>query len=402
MKPRLLPDTHLLPSDRGVVISGPGRTAALAQPGIYPWLERLRPFLDGRSTLDSLTADLPPQAARHVRTLVELLAREGFVRDAAADLPHGLSPQVRARHTALIDFIAARADSPEYRFELYRHCAPLVVGSGHMAGAVVVALLASGVAHVRLRPGESRGHPANATDMTRLRACVALLQEDVGSFRYEELSGDLPQLPADVGVVLLASDAPDPESAHLAHTLTLGGGLRYGQAVGRGDCIAISAVTSPLHATGPTAFGGPPGAEAHPGAASAASTPNTANSRAGERSPYLGGPTAALAANQLCMHLLRQMAGLDVPGLDAPGLDISGLDHDLDDGSDAGPDGHPAVGPDGHPGDDPNEVPKRDRADSPAGTPITTAEGVATQWSAAAGGALLDLVTGRFLGAEST
>ncbi|MGW7560168.1 hypothetical protein [Streptomyces sp. NPDC054757] len=321
MRPRLLPDTHLLPSDRGVVIRGPQHTTAFALPGIHPWLERLRPFLDGRSTLDQLTADLPPQTAQHVRALVELLAREGFVRDATADLPHGLSPQVLAHHAALIDFIAARADSPEYRFERYRDCAPLVLGSGRMAHALVLALLASGVAHVRRRPGtadEASGAPAG---VDRLRECVALLQQEGGCFRYEQLSGDRAELPADAGVVLFGSDVFDAEAAERARALAIRGGLRYGEAVAQGDHIVISAVGDPGSASEPPAPAPcrPPGsgpAHDHDGAG-AADPGNPAGVRehgliqAEDPSPYLGGPIAALAAHQLCRQLLHRMAGLD-------------------------------------------------------------------------------------------
>ncbi|WP_406072124.1 hypothetical protein OG372_36195 [Streptomyces sp. NBC_01020] len=312
MKPRLLPDTRLLPSDRGVVISGPQRTAAFALPGIHPWLERLRPFLDGRSSLDQLTSDLPPQAAQHVRSLVELLAREGFVRDATADLPHGLSPQVRARHAALIDFIAARADSPEHRFERYRDCAPLVVGTGRMASALVLALLASGVAHVRLRlrtVEEGFGDPA---DVARLRECVALLQQEGGCFRYQQLSGNLSGLPADAGVVLLGSDVYEREPADEARALAIRAGVPYGQAVGRGAHIVISTVGDPGAAPEPPASCVPPGSGRDDPAAGAARAGDPARVR--EPSPYLGGPVAALAANQLCLHLLHRTAGLDNSG----------------------------------------------------------------------------------------
>ncbi|MET9532412.1 hypothetical protein ABZY02_17880 [Streptomyces sp. NPDC006649] len=312
MKPRLLPDTRLLPSDRGVVISGPQRTATFALPGIHPWLERLRPFLDGRNSLEQLTADLPPQAARHVRSLVELLAREGFVRDAAADLPHGLSPQVRARHAALIDFIAARADSPEHRFERYRDCAPLVVGTGRMAGALVLALLASGVAHVRLRLRPAEEGSGDPTDVARLRECVALLQQEGGCFRYEQLSGTLSGPPADTGVVLLGSDVYETEPADRARALAIRAGVPYGQAVGRGEHIVISAVADPGAAPEPPAPSVPPGGGPDHPAVGAACAGDPA--RVGEPSPYLGGPAAAIAANQLCLHLLRRTAGLDNSG----------------------------------------------------------------------------------------
>ncbi|EYT79680.1 hypothetical protein CF54_29880 [Streptomyces sp. Tu 6176] len=308
MRPRLLPDTHLLPSDRGVVISGPRHTAAFALPGMYPWLERLRPFLDGRSSLDQLTAGLAPQAARHVRTLVDLLVREGFARDAARDLPHGLSPEVRARHASLIDFVAARADSPEHRFERYRDCAPVVVGAGRLAGALVLALIASGVAHIRLHIDEA------ADDGTaRLRDCVAQLREEDHSFRYEELDGPLDRLPPDTGVLLLGSDVFTPDSMARAHTLAERAGVRYGQAVGRGDHIVISAVSEPRGASESP----PPGDSSDSGGTARETTASAGgNARTRKPSSYLGGPVAALAADQLCLHLLYRTAGLDGPDVD--------------------------------------------------------------------------------------
>ncbi|MFE0680939.1 hypothetical protein ACFW17_09035 [Streptomyces sp. NPDC058961] len=338
MRPRLLPDTHLLPSDRGVVISGPRGNSAFTLPGIHPWLERLRPFLDGSNSLDQLTADLAPQAAHHVRTLVELLAREGFVRDATADLPHTLSPADRTRHAALIDFVAARADSPEYRFERYRECAPLVIGSGRLASALVLALLASGVAHVRLRLSGAEGSSGTMTDVARLNECVELLHAEGGSFDYEQLSDDpLSQLPPGVGVVLVGSDLDDPEATEPARALASGGGLRYGQVVGRGRHVVISDVAATHVSQSPIPLVAHAVGVDRPGA-------DAANPAAvHEPSPYLGGPVAALAANQLCLHLLRRVAGLD----------------------------------------------QADQADG-AAEPTSTAEPV-----------LLDLATGRFQGAES-
>ncbi|MCX4744069.1 hypothetical protein OG455_00830 [Kitasatospora sp. NBC_01287] len=293
MRPRLLPDTHLLPSEQGVVIRGPRHTVALPAPGLYPWLERLRPFLDGSRSVGELVADLPPQAAQHVRTLVELLLREGFVRDAGADLPHTLSPRVRAQHAAMIDFIALRSDSPEGRFERYRTCSPVVAGSGHLASALVLALLASGIEHVRLLVPRSGDRGGPGTDMARLRECVELLRAAGGCFRYEEIPGDLSEPIQGIGTLLLGADAPDREAQVRARALAARSGAWYGQAVVSGPRVLISAVSRLDDTSAPWPDGGSAGeGEERP-------------------SPYLGGPVAALAANQLCLHLLRQVAGLD-------------------------------------------------------------------------------------------
>ncbi|MFF7633113.1 hypothetical protein ACFZB9_08175 [Kitasatospora sp. NPDC008050] len=307
MRPRLLPDTHLLPSDQGVVIRGPKHTVALPAPGLYPWLERLRPFLDGSRSVDDLVTDLPPQTAQHVRTLVELLVREGFVRDAGTDLPHTLSPEVRARHAALIDFIALRSNSPEYRFERYRNCAPVVTGSGRLASALVLALLASGIEHVRLlvtRTGDRTGPDVN---IARLRECVELLRGAGGCFRYEEISAGvsdglseelsegLSELPRDTGVLLFGADTCDRETQAGVRALAARSRAWYGQAVATRSQVLISAVSRLDDTTVSRPDHG--------------SEDGCAQKGMEQPSPYLGGPVAALAADQLCLHLLRQITG---------------------------------------------------------------------------------------------
>jgi len=307
MRPRLLPDIHLLPSEQGVVIRGPRHSAAIPMPGIYPWLERIRPFLDGSRQVEELVADLTPQAAQHVRALVDLLVREGFVRDAEGDLPHGLSTGVRQRHSALIDFIASRADSPEYRFERYRNCAPIVFGYGRMVTALVLALLASGVEYVRFWV-DADGRHEKDTDVTRLEDCVDLLRREGRSFRYESVSGELTSLPADAGLTLLASDDFDRELTMRIHALTVRSGFDYGQAVASGQHAFISTLgnhetTSPMLRAAGTDGG----------------------TAAGEQSGgHLSGPTAALAANQLCLHVLRRVARLN--GDEQPAADEAVLE----------------------------------------------------------------------------
>ena len=286
-----------------MVIRGPQRTVALPIPGIYPWLERIRPFLDGSRRLDELVAELPPQAADHVRTLVELLVREGFVRDAEGDLRHGLSPEVRTRHSALIDFIALRADSPEARFERYRNCAPVVVGFGRLASALVLALLTSGVQLVRFRVVTAEGRTGEPTDMSRLAECIELLQKEGMSIRYEAVYGEPRNLPPDTGVVLLATDEFEPELTERVRALASRDGLGYGQLTASGRHAFISLQKQIDESSDLLDDGGSDG-------------------------PYLGGPTAALAANQLCLQLLCQVAELDEPadGGETPAPGVAVLD----------------------------------------------------------------------------
>ena len=299
MKPRLLPDVRFLPSEAGLSVRAPGHEAAvLHAPGLYPWFERVCPFLDGEHSVVDLVEKLSPMAAQRVLGLVEFLLREGFARDAQYDVPHTLSPSTRSLHAAVIEFLAREADSPERRFQSYRECAPVVVGSGRLLTASSLALLASGVEHVRTHvvPADEWGE--SATDRDSLTECAKpLLHRDLTA-RLEFDEGEPKELPKDVGVLLYASDRPDGERAVRMRNLAAQMGVRYGEAILGEDEIAISQVAVPEKVP---VLGGPQ-VRAH--AASAEAVDGIGTSR------YFGGPAAALAANQLCLNLLRHAAGL--------------------------------------------------------------------------------------------
>jgi len=58
---------------------------------IYAWVERLVPYLDGRSDLAQLTANLPAEKAAMVENIVSVMLARGLVRDADRDEPHDLA-----------------------------------------------------------------------------------------------------------------------------------------------------------------------------------------------------------------------------------------------------------------------------------------------------------------------
>jgi hypothetical protein len=299
VKPRLLPDVRFLPSEAGLSVRAPGHEAAvLHAPGLYPWFERVCPFLDGEHSVVDLVEKLSPMAAQRVLGLVEFLLREGFARDAQYDVPHTLSPSTRSLHAAVIEFLAREADSPERRFQSYRECAPVVVGSGRLLTASSLALLASGVEHVRTHvvPADEWGE--SATDRDSLTECAKpLLHRDLTA-RLEFDEGEPKELPKDVGVLLYASDRPDGERAVRMRNLAAQMGVRYGEAILGEDEIAISQVAVPEKVP---VLGG---TQVRADAASAEAVDGIGTSR------YFGGPAAALAANQLCLNLLRHAAGL--------------------------------------------------------------------------------------------
>lgn len=299
MKPRLLPDIRFLPSESGLSVRAPGRAASLHAPGLYPWFERVCPFLDGEHSVVDLVEKLSPMAAQRVLGLVEFLLREGFARDAQYDVPHTLSPATRSLHAAVIEFLAREADSPERRFQSYRECTPVAVGSGRMLAATALALLASGVEHVRVHVVRTDVAGESATDRDSLIECAKpLLHRDM-SARLEFAEGEPDELPTDVGVLLYASDRPDRDRAARMRDLASRMGVRYGEAVVNAgeDEIVISQVTVPTMEM----------AETPSSARGTSPSPLDAPSLT---SRYFGGPSAALAANQLCLNLLHHAAGL--------------------------------------------------------------------------------------------
>jgi len=299
VKPRLLPDVRFLPTEAGLSVRAPGHEAAvLHAPGLYPWFERVCPFLDGEHSVVDLVEKLSPMAAQRVLGLVEFLLREGFARDAQYDVPHTLSPSTRSLHAAVIEFLAREADSPERRFQSYRECAPVVVGSGRLLTATSLALLASGVEHVRTHVVAADEWGESATERESLTECAKpLLHRDLTA-RLEFGEGEPKELPKDVGVLLYASDRPDLERAVRMRNLAAQMGVRYGEAILGEDEVAISQVAVPEKA--PVR-----GTRVRADTVSADSAGATAGT-----SRYFGGPAAALAANQLCLNLLRHAAGL--------------------------------------------------------------------------------------------
>jgi hypothetical protein len=288
VKPRLLPDVRFLPSEAGLSVRGPGHEAALHAPGLYPWFERVCPFLDGEHSVVDLVEKLSPMAAQRVLGLVEFLLREGFARDAQYDVPHTLSPATRSLHASVIEYLAREADSPERRFQSYRECAPVAVGSGRMLTATALALLATGVGHVRVHVVAEDGLSESTTDRDSLIECAKpLLHRDTAA-RLEFIEGEPRALPLDVGVLLYASDRPDQARAARLRNLAARMGVRHGEAIVSADEVVISQVSVPT------------------GIVARATSPATGR----PTSRYFGGPTAALAANQLCLSLLQHAAGL--------------------------------------------------------------------------------------------
>lgn len=147
MRPRLREHVRFTERADGTYVHAPHGGRLLRGAHLHPWLTRLAPFLTGEHTLAELVAELPRGQRETVEGLVRTLARDGYVRDAVPERPHGLTADERRVHTEHLAHLRYVADSPEHRFQRVREahvavCAPTappgVDGEGAAAAALAV------------------------------------------------------------------------------------------------------------------------------------------------------------------------------------------------------------------------------------------------------------------------
>lgn len=289
MKPRLREDVHFMPHSAGVFVLMAGRQNAgfsIVGRDCYACLKRLAPFLNGMHTVDELVASLNERRQIQVRRLVSLLHEASAVRDATGDLPHSLSESVRRAHAHVISFIGNAVGSPEHRFQRYRDSRPTVVGSGVLVTPLVHALLATGVARVRLMVTSER-----PTNLGRMMACLkhALGPEAEAAVEITTRE-DLLARAAEEGCrsVLHVSDAPVAGRSRMLARFCGRRSVIFGEATVQGEraLIRVTAGSEPA------------------GTREDVAVPEQAFNA------YLTGPAAAIVSNHLCAAFLAQVAGI--------------------------------------------------------------------------------------------
>ncbi|WP_433518723.1 hypothetical protein ACQP2T_26430 [Nonomuraea sp. CA-143628] len=150
MRPRLRDDVRYVPSDEGAYIHADHGACTLKGAQAYELLKKLAPYLTGEHTLTELVAALPADRRLMVVRLVETLAGQGFVVEAADEEPHGLSECERRIYAAEIAFVRHRLGSAERRFERLREARVTLAGHGPVLLALLEAGLVSGWRQVRV------------------------------------------------------------------------------------------------------------------------------------------------------------------------------------------------------------------------------------------------------------
>jgi hypothetical protein len=313
-RPRLKSDVYFVPAVDGVVLRSSAAQTVIKGADAFAWVERLAPHLDGRATVGQLFATLPDPAREMAEGLVRALLDGGYAKDLALDLPHGLSPEDTQTYAAEITFVDSFRDSAERRFERFRDCRPLLVGSGATFAALVHACLHAGARDVcavivGTEPGVDSDSHLRLEERIVEYGRRARVRDPRQTLRVQHLDPtDLDGLGrllrgagAGAGAVLSVTDRPMPALAQaLARHCDLAGATLV-QAITAGDEAWIGPVQTSSSAAGwEDAW---LRLRSHPAADLAVEST--------EPSPYLAGPTAVLVANHLCFLAFKHLTGID-------------------------------------------------------------------------------------------
>lgn len=144
---QLRPDAYIAQSRQKTVILTHQGTTLLAGRSVHRWIDRLKPYLDGRFTVADLTAHLDPERAEFVRALVATLVERGVVRERRG-VQRDEDGVAKPESSSEVDFVGYFRESANQEVERYRNTVALVVGVNRLASAVVHALRVSGCRRV--------------------------------------------------------------------------------------------------------------------------------------------------------------------------------------------------------------------------------------------------------------
>lgn len=210
MRPKLKGDTFYIPTPDGVYLNNNHGPLKMKGKVIYRWIERLAPYLNGAYTLEEITQGLSEEKRAMVTQLITLLHDKGFIKDVATDHPHTLSAVEEQLYAPEIAFIDSFVDSAAFRFERYRECRLLLIGSGLSLTALVSANLKSGVRQIAVLTTDEC-----ATDQRRHEEYLHLYNQQGSRQELLEVKSPCWQEEAEVAaaiqafdVIIFASDRP--------------------------------------------------------------------------------------------------------------------------------------------------------------------------------------------------
>ncbi|MFI6268544.1 TOMM precursor leader peptide-binding protein [Micromonospora zamorensis] len=145
MRVKLRDDLMYVATENGVYLETGTASTELTGAAAYGLIQRLAPHLDGSSTLNSLTAGLPPAQQRLISDMAQMLVQRGLARDLDSDPSHSLQDWELFQYREAIAFAEHVTDAPLSRFETFRNGRVLLVGAGSGMFSLVSTLFELGL-----------------------------------------------------------------------------------------------------------------------------------------------------------------------------------------------------------------------------------------------------------------
>jgi bacteriocin biosynthesis cyclodehydratase domain-containing protein len=219
-------------------------------------------LMDGTRDVDAICADFavthPELAVDSVRETIRELIDQGFVEDAGAPLPRGLSVEDAERYKATKDFFAwidtTPRESPYSVQERLSRARVTVLGLGGTGTAVAAGLVASGVGSVHcvdfdlvetgnltrqlLYDERDVGRSKVQAAVDSLRAMNSKIAV-TGDERQVRSIEDIEELMAHCDVFVLCADQPMPEIPHWTSEAALRTGTPWFMSLYAGPMIVV-------------------------------------------------------------------------------------------------------------------------------------------------------------------
>ncbi|TDD12906.1 hypothetical protein [Nonomuraea diastatica] len=230
----LRPDSYYVETPEGAYVLSHAGSLSFTGRSIYPLIDRLAPYLNGRHTLDELTADLSLERREMVENLLLTLRDRGVVREVGdvASAEDGHNGDGSGLYDHEIRFLGYFRHSPSAALQAYQDTTTVVLGSGPLLVATAAAAVRSGLRRVRVLVTT-----ACATDLALLAKETKRARRDPEQeivhrlLDGTEIDADsfMPLLD-DAGLVVHASDGIMAEGTRLIERLTAATGTRLVQA----------------------------------------------------------------------------------------------------------------------------------------------------------------------------
>jgi bacteriocin biosynthesis cyclodehydratase domain-containing protein len=172
VRPLLAADCRLVPGHELVHVRSNGAAFTLRGKHVASWLQQLAPHLDGRRTIETLTASLPAEQREGVVRLIRMLVERGIVRDLDEERPHELTAPELSAFAPEIVYIDSFGGSGAHRLGRFRAAGLLVVGPPAMAGPIAGAARGLGMTRVDVRLEASLQDLSGSGSAEIVVACV--------------------------------------------------------------------------------------------------------------------------------------------------------------------------------------------------------------------------------------